>query len=70
MEENNGREKLLLVFNIIVHPHGIFAWRRLVPYVMVNISAVFTRSVGSFLLENCAYDFRLINKFWQAAESS
>ena len=48
MEENNGREKLLLVFNIIVHPHGIFAWRKLVPYVMVNISAVFTRSLEVF----------------------
>lgn len=51
MEENNGREKLLLVFNIIVHPHGIFAWRRLVPYVMVNISAVFTRLLEVFSLK-------------------
>ena len=51
MEENNGREKLLLVFNIIVHPNGIFAWRRLVPYVMVNISAVFTRLLEVFSLK-------------------
>ena len=51
MVENNGRKKLLLVFNVIVHPHGIFAWRRLVPYVIPDISAAFIRFLEVFSLK-------------------